>query len=88
MKIDGAVVSEQGVTFAIVIMKMFVLDSKSESESAIRSLEPIFPNMPIVLMAQTDKGTPQYCGRPDIVKFLASIDMNRIPWREYTVSEK
>ena len=46
----------------------------------------IFPNTPIILMAQDNKGVPTYQGRKDIVNFLVNIDINQIPWKEYTVS--
>jgi hypothetical protein len=84
MKIQGAVIKEQGVTFAIVIMKMHVVDSISQSENAIQSFSTLFPGMPIVLMAQDHRGIPKYRGRPDIVKFLANLHISQIPWKEYT----
>ena len=86
MKIQGAVVKEQGVTFAIVIVKNHVLDSKTEANDAIISFGPLFPGVPIILMAQNTRGVPTYYGRKDIVGFLSSIDYRRIPWMEYTLN--
>lgn len=85
-KLQGAVVKEQGVTFAIVIVKMNVLDSQTERESMQRNLQQYFPGMPIILMAQDYRGIPKYWGRPDIVNFLVNISISRIPWKEYTIS--
>lgn len=85
MKIEGAVIKEQGVTFAIVVMKMHVVNSQSQSEDAIRSFSSVFPGMPIVLMAQDSRGTPKYRGRKDIVKFLANIHISQIRWKKYTI---
>jgi len=85
MKIQGAVIREQGVTFAIVIVKMHIVNSQSQSEDAIRSFSSVFPGMPVVLMAQDTRGTPKYRGRKDIVKFLANLHISQIPWREYTI---
>lgn len=87
MRFQGAVVKEQGVTFAVVIVKKSVLDSGSSACSAAqRSFQPFFPGLPIVLMAQDGQGIPGYFGRSDISKFLANIDFRRIPWREYTAA--
>lgn len=87
-KVQGAVVKEQGITFAIVVVKGHILDSPNESEKAQRSFSTLFPGMPIVLMAQDGQGVPRYRGRADIANFLAHIDFKRIPWKEYTFSEK
>ena len=86
VKIQGSVIREQGQTFAIVIVKMFVLDSLIEREKMQSSLRQLFPNMPIILMAQDARGIPKYWGKIDIVNFLATIDISQIPWKEYTFS--
>jgi hypothetical protein len=83
-KIQGAVVKEQGVTFAIVIVKQHVLQSQIESQKAAQTFAPYFPRLPMVLMAQDSYGTPTYWGRKDIVDFLANIQISQIPWKEYT----
>lgn len=86
MKFQGAVIREQGVTFAIAIVKKRVIDNKSEAERTSASFQHVFPGMPIVLMAQDSRGTPTYYGRKDIVGFLASVSMSAIPWKEYTLT--
>lgn len=85
MKFQGAVVKEQGVTFAIVIVKMNVIENTVEREKAINLFSPIFPSMPVILMAQNSQGFPKYYGREDIVKFLTKILITQIPWKEYTI---
>jgi hypothetical protein len=85
MTFQGSVIKEQGVTFAIVIVKKYVVDNHFEADKAIISFRPIFPGIPIILMAQDHSGIPTYYGRPDIVKFLANIPMESIPWKEYTI---
>ena len=84
MKIKGAVIKEQGITFAIVVVKMHVVNSQSQSEEAIQSFSTLFPGLPIILMAQDSRGTPKYRGRIDIVNFLANLQISQIPWKEYT----
>lgn len=84
MKIQGAVIKERGVTFAIVIVKSHVLQSQSESVQTAQSFSSLFPGLPIVLMAQDARGVPTYWGRKDIVGFLANLHISQIPWKEYT----
>ena len=86
MKIQGAVIKEQGVTFAIVVVKKHIVDSTLESEKSIQSFSRLFPRMPIVLMGQDPSGRAKYRGRQDLVKFLARVHISQIPWKDYTFS--
>ncbi len=86
MTIEGAVVREQGVSFAIVVVKAHVLNSNMTAGEAAQSFGRFFPGLPITLMAQDHRGTPTYWGRRDIVQFLSNISMSRIPWRKYTLN--
>ena len=86
MKFQGSVIREQGITFAIVIVKKHVIDNRSEAEDAIRHFQPVFPAIPVVLMAQDSRGVPTYFGRPDIVKFMANVPIQSVPWKEYTIT--
>lgn len=85
MQIEGAVIREQGLTFAVVVVKREVLDSQSRAQDAIRGFMPAFPGMPVVLMAQDHRGVPTYYGRQDISRFMASVPMRAIPWRRYEI---
>ena len=85
MKLQGAIVKEQGVSFAIVIVKNQVMQGpEANRRDTLRAFQPYFPGLPVILMAQDHNGTPEYYGRKDIVRFLANIDHRRIPWKEYT----
>lgn len=84
VKIQGAVIKEQGVTFAIVLVKRSVFNSRAGLNEAQNSFAEFFPGMPIVLMRQDSRGMPEYYGRDDIVRFLSNVHPNHIPWREYT----
>lgn len=86
MKFQGSVIREQGVTFAIAIVKPHVLDSDSEASKMIRSFTSIFGYMPVILMAQDSWGTPTWYGRRDIVNFLKNVPLAAIPWKEYTLN--
>lgn len=83
-RIQGAVIKEQGVTFAVVIIKQHVLQSQSGAQAAAQAFRPYFPGMPLILMAQDSRGVPTYWGRKDIVNFLSNIHISQIPWKEYT----
>lgn len=84
MRVQGAIIREQGQTFAIVIVKPHVVQNQSEASDAIRSFFPVF-GVPVVLMAQDNGGRPTFYGRQDIARFLSNVPLNAIPWREYTV---
>jgi hypothetical protein len=80
MTFDGAVIREQGVTFAIATVKRHVIRS-SDRDNVQRGLARFFPGMPIVLMAED--GSETY-GRHDIVQFLKRVHPSQIPWRRYS----
>jgi len=84
MQVQGAIVKEQGVKFAIVVVKRHVVQNSLQAIKAIRSFDALFLGMPIVLMAQDNRGTPTYYGRRDIVRFLSSVPISAIPWKKYT----
>ena len=85
MTFQGAVIREQGITFAVVVVKRHVIDSSTEAGRAIAAFQPVFPGLPVVLMAQDARGTPTYYGRQDIARFLAGVSLSAIPWKQYTV---
>ena len=84
MNIDGAIIKEQGITFAIVIVKPHIINNSNDSNEARIAFQQYFPGIPIILMAQDHNGRPTYQGRKDIVAFLANVDPSRIPWKKYT----
>lgn len=85
MRVQGAVIREQGQTFAVVIVKPHVVQHRAEAADAIRSFTPVF-GVPIVLMAQDGRGRPTFYGRQDIARFLSGVPLSAIPWREYTIN--
>ncbi|MDD5368533.1 MAG: hypothetical protein PHQ40_05575 [Anaerolineaceae bacterium] len=86
MTFQGTVITEQGVTFAIVIVKESVIGNSFEADKAIRAFQPFFPGIPVVLMAQDFRGVPTYYGRRDISTFMASVPLQAVRWKEYTIS--
>lgn len=87
MQFDGALVTEQRITFAIVVVNPNVLNNSFKREEARNSFKKFFPlGVPLILMAQDSRGIPTYQGRDDIVRFLSGIDHRRIPWKRYAAS--
>lgn len=86
MTFQGAVIKEQGMTFAVVIVKSHVLNSRTEADKIIAAFQVVFPGIPVVLMAQDCRRVPTYYGREDISKFMASVPIEAIPWKEYSVN--
>lgn len=86
MNFEGAVIQEQGVKFAVVVVKSHVTQSPLETDQAIREFGSAFSGLPVVLMSQNSSGRPLYVGRKDLVNFLANVPFNRIPWRKFTLN--
>lgn len=85
----GALINEQGITFAVVEVEPSLLDAGEEAIKAERArYEPVFRNKPIILAARGADGRARYSGRPDIVRFLISSGWSRIPWKRYRARRK
>ncbi len=87
MQIDRAIVKEQGVTFAVVIVKPSAIQTQYSANEMRQRLSIItdFSGLPIILASQNSRGKFTYQGRKDIVNFLASINASRIPWKRYSI---
>ena len=86
MRFQGAVVREQDVTFAVVVVKKYILDNPTRREEVRSGFGAVFPGIPVTLMAQDYRGRSQYHGRRDIVRFLANVPFQAIPWRWYALN--
>ena len=85
MVVHGAVIIEQGVTFAIIVVKPLITQYTARSLKFRQEIALFFPNMPIILMSQAADGRPHYFGRKDIVDFLKNIRLEQIPWKTYSI---
>jgi hypothetical protein len=83
---EGAIIREQGATFAMVVGRPSVLQNTFQANETIQSFQPVFPGMPIVLMAQDSRGRPTYRGRRDLSQFMANVPLRSVPWRRYTLN--
>jgi hypothetical protein len=86
MTIQGAIIREQGVTFAVVVVKKSAMQTTSDAAKTRAAFQGLFPGLALVLSSQDSRRVFEYQGRRDLVDFLAAIEASRIPWKEYTVS--
>ena len=85
MQFQGALVREQCVEFAIVIVKKHILSDSRRSNEMAGQFQLEF-GRPVVLMAQDYQGVPTYLGRRDLVQFLRNVPLDAIPWKTFTIS--
>ena len=83
MEFTAAVIKEQGITFAVVMVKPN-LATVANRDATQQGLMPLFPGTPIVLCWQDSRGAPSFYGRKDLVRFLRDISMDRMPWKKYS----
>lgn len=87
MYFDGALIKEQGVKFAVAIVKSSVgMGTRYQKQEAVNYLHQVFGAVPIVLMWQDSHGVPSYWGRTDIVNFLCRLHPSQIPWQRFTLA--
>lgn len=84
-RFDIALVREQGVDFAVVNVKRHVLDDQRAQEDLAATLVPHVGAIPVVFMAQSSHGKATYVGRRDLVRFLANLFVEQLPWRTATL---
>jgi len=86
MKIQAAAISLQGVYFAIAVVDIDLVNTPGEADMAIERISPSFAGAPVVLMAQKENGSPVYYGNEDLVRSLADVPIDKMPWKEYSVA--
>lgn len=84
MKFLAAVIRDWGVKFAVVIVQPQLIQSAQSATKAQMAFAPVFPGVPIVLMAQDPKGAPIFHGRKDLLALVDDIQLDGIQWREYS----
>jgi hypothetical protein len=79
----AALVKQRGVAVGVVSVEPRTVRSTSEAAKVQIAFAPIFPGLPIVLMAQDMAGDPTFYGRKDLVALLRDVPLDTITWREY-----
>ena len=85
MTFEAAAINQQGVTFAVVAIQHFLLQTPGRTREFIDHFAPHFPGLPVILMAHNSTGAPSYHGRKEIAKHLASVPSHSIPWQKFTL---
>lgn len=77
-----ALVQEQGIKFGVVVVQDHIIDNPTERDN-LRRWWAIHLGCPIALLGARRHQT---YGRHDIVRWLATINPSRLPWRHMTVA--
>lgn len=86
VKVQAALIREQGVNFAVVVVKRHVLTATDQRETLRGQISQVFGAVPTVVMAQDAKGVAMYNGRRDLVSWLSNVYVESLPWKEYTLA--
>jgi hypothetical protein len=87
MTLDGAVLNEQGITFALATVPFALLKDPSEAVTLLAGLrEHVFPGLPVVLMTREWSGKPHYYGDPDGSRIMHGVHVSRVAWSRYTLA--
>ena len=84
MQVTGAVIREQGIDFAVVVVKPHVIATSHEAAEAITGLTLTF-RVPVVLMAQLP-GAPDFLWSPGSFRFHVARAGQCHPLRRYTIN--
>ena len=73
------------INVVVVLVGMDLVESAGEADMAIDTMRPSFGGVPVVLMAQNEKGSPTYYGDEELVGLLAGVPVDKMPWKEYPI---
>lgn len=82
-KLIGAVIREQGVTFAVALVKNHVVNSQTKSDEMIQYARRCLGCPLIVLLGESSRTVRG--NRRDVVDFVSNLHRSQIPWKEYTL---
>jgi len=86
MNVQAAAISLQGINFTVVLVNSELIKKTGEADMAIDSLQPNFGNVPVILMSQSEDGSPTYYGDANLVELLRDVPVDEMPWMDYNVS--
>ena len=81
MRGEVALVREQGQEFAVLAVRNHVLASPTDREEMMNFGEAQF-GVPTALVGENGR----LWGPPDIVRWLESVFIEQLPWRDFTIS--
>ena len=77
-QMEYALIREQGVKFATVVVQDRVVQCSQTGNKTIADLQARF-GCPVVLVGQR---TARWFGRQDLVRFLSNVPVSALPWRK------
>ena len=83
--VTAAAISMAGTKFIVVLVDLTTASGPGEADLVIADMQRRF-GVPVVLMGQEEDGTPIYYGNVDLKERLADVPVDRMPWKEYTLS--
>lgn len=84
-QLQGAAISIEGHRMLVVLVGLDLVQNPGEADMLIADLRPRFPGIDIVLMGQAEDGAPCCHGDAALVKLLAGVPVDKMPWRAYAV---
>lgn len=82
-RMTAALVREQGVTFAVAIVKNHVLNSTSTSNQTLQAVSAALGCPLVVLMGESNRKLRG--NRQDVVNFVSRLHPSRLPWKEWDI---
>ncbi|MDP2368743.1 hypothetical protein [Rhodoferax sp.] len=84
-QLQAAAISLQGQQMLVVLVGLNVVQSPGEADMLSADLRTRFGGVGVVLMGQHDDGTPQYHGDTALVRLLADLPVEQMPWKSYPI---
>ena len=78
----AALVRERGVRFVVVPVRDSVICSPIEAGEVMHRMQSLFQCPPVLLGSHSR----EILGRHDLVRFVRSVGIERLPWRKWTVN--
>ena len=82
-EVQAAAVSMQGHRMLVVLVPLELVQSAGEADMLVADLRPRFGDVDLLLMGQDDDGAPHYHGDAGLVRLLADVPIDKMPWKSY-----
>ena len=70
---------------SVVLVALNLINSPGEAHMATADISTLFPGAEVVLMGKEEDGTPHFHGSDQLINLLASIPLEQMPWRSYSL---
>ncbi len=82
-QVQAAAVSMQGRRMLVVLVPLDLVQSAGEADMLVADLRPRFGNVDLLLIGQDEDGAPHYHGDAGLVRLLADVPIDKMPWKSY-----